>query len=130
MFRKIFFVALCAPAFLSPAFAQQYQAPATANLTGGGVAPANEAVGGGLSQPPQSNFGEEYTIPAGGGTSASSSGTGGGVNEAPYSSYGSDSVTGISGGGLNGASQGSTGSRPAALAPNGETYRSLGIQGY
>jgi hypothetical protein len=155
MFRNVAaFGAFCAMAFLSPASAQRYQAPADAeqnqvpsntqqypsnlqqyqapsvtNLTGGGLAPASEAVGGGLSQPPGSQYGE-YNAPEGGGTSAPSQGVGGGVNDSPYSSYGLNSAAGITGGGLNMVTQGSTNNGAAALAPNGQTYKSLGISGY
>jgi hypothetical protein len=148
MFRNVAaFGAFCAVVFLSPASAQryqagpdtgqnqsssnilQYQAPSVTNLTGGGLAPASEGVGGGLSQPPGSQYGE-YTAPAGGGTSAPSQSVGGGVDDSPYSSYGLNPVASTTGGGLNMVTQGSTNNGAAALAPNGQSYKSLGINGY
>lgn len=133
MFRKMAAIvgALLAAAVSSRAVAQQYyQAPAVTNLTGGGIAPANQAVGGGTSQPPESGYGEGYTIPTGGGTAASSEGVGGGISDSPYSSYGSGYAAGITGGGLNAVTQGSNSNAAAAIAPNGETYKALGISGY
>lgn len=111
MFRKIAALgAFCALAFLSPARAQQYQTPAGGNPTGGGIAAPTQGGGGGLSQPSES--------------------VGGGIADPPYSSYNGDSAPVIAGGGLDPVSQGSTGNRGGAVAPNGETYKALGITGY
>ncbi len=111
MLRKIRALSvLCAMAFSNPTIAQQYRAPPDVNLTGGGLAPATQGEGSGLSQPAES--------------------VGGGVNNPPYSSYGFSSPNGVTGGGLNAASQGAINNGPGPLAPNGETYKSLGISGY
>ncbi len=56
--------------------------------------------------------------------------TGGGVTEGPYSSYNPGNASGLSGGGLDDETQVPAASPRARLAPNGETYRSLGISGY
>jgi hypothetical protein len=124
-----------ATAFLGAVDAQQYQqyqyqAPSTSNLTGGGIGPANQDVGGGMTQPPGSGYGQGYTIPTGGGMSASTESVGGGVIDTPYSAYGSGYAAGLSGGGTNAVTPGSANSGGLAVAPNGETYKSLGITGY
>jgi hypothetical protein len=102
--------AFCALVFLSPARAQQYQIPSGGYPTGGGIVAPGQGGGGGLSQP--------------------SEGAGGGIVDPPYSSYSGNSVPVITGGGLNPLTQAPTGGRASAVAPNGETYKSLGISGY
>jgi hypothetical protein len=103
MFRKMAALgAFCALVFLSPARAQQYQTPSAGNPTGGGIAAPN--------QPSES--------------------VGGGIVDPPYSSYSGNSEPVITGGGLDPVTQGPTGNRAAAVAPNGQTYKALGISGY
>jgi hypothetical protein len=68
--------------------------------------------------------------PTGGGVAAPNQGVGGGIADSPYSSYNGNSPPVITGGGLDPVTQGSTGNRAGAVAPNGETYKSLGISGY
>lgn len=111
MFRRMAALGcFCALALLSAARAQQYQTPAGGNPTGGGIAAPVQGGSGGLSQPSES--------------------VGGGIADAPYSSYTGNSAPVVTGGGLDPVTQGPSGSRGGAVAPNGETYKTLGISGY
>lgn len=115
-----------------PALAQQFQGSYAPYPAGGGLAPATSAAG-------LSAYG--YTTPSGGGITAPSEGVGsgmtapsegvgGGVADSPYSAYGAGTANGISGGGLNAVTQNSLSTGATGVAPNGETYKSLGISGY
>jgi hypothetical protein len=103
MFRKMAALgAFCAMILCSSARAQQYQSPPAGAPTGGGIAAP--------AQPSES--------------------VGGGIADSPYSTYGGNSAAAITGGGLDPVTQGSTGNRTSAVAPNGQTYKALGISGY
>lgn len=123
-------VVVCLACSFHPANAQLYRAPDGTNLTGSGINPSGEAVGSGVSTPPESSYNEGYVpLPSGGGLTNNEA-TGGGVTEGPYSSYNPGNASGLSGGGLDDETQVPAASPRAKLAPNGETYRSLGISGY
>jgi hypothetical protein len=115
---------LCLAAAFGPALAQQYQGSYAPYPAAGGLTPANSATGlsgGGMTAPGEGG---------GGGMTAPSEGVGGGVTDSPYSSYGAGTAVGISGGGLNAVTQNSLSTGATGVAPNGETYKSLGISGY
>jgi hypothetical protein len=121
---------LCVAAAFGPALAQQYQGSYAPYPAGGGLAPATSAAG--LNGAAAAS-GAGMTAPGegvGGGMAAPSEGVGGGVADSPYSSYGAGTAVGISGGGLNAVTQNSLSTGATGVAPNGETYKSLGISGY
>lgn len=117
-------------AFAMPALSQQIQQSTGGSLTGGGIEPPGEGVGGGATAPSEGVGGGLLPSGLAGGGLSSSGLTGGGLLPSGAAGGGM-SPSGLTGGGINPDSQGSSGGRGAGpIAPNGESYKSLGISGY